>query len=89
MWRRTRDLETPRIGVARHSGLFRCPFCFEVWPIGLRGSPWKLSGHPLEAILGPEGPKNGFQGGHESLHGELRKEISETSKPIKRWHSSL
>ncbi len=55
------------------------------YPNSSRGSPWRLSGPPLEA----KGPKMVSKGGPESLHGEPRKELGQTTTPIKRWPSPL
>jgi hypothetical protein len=46
-------IEQLQVGVDRHRGLFTSAFCLKVWPISLRGSPWRLSGPPLEAMSPP------------------------------------
>ncbi len=75
-----KGLENTRVGVGHDSGPFRSPLFlrFGRFPCveDLRA--------PLEAIWGPEGPKTASKAGLEILHGEPRKEICQTSKPIKR-----
>ncbi len=44
---------------------------------------------PLEAFFGHDGPHDCLQGAPESAHGEPRKEIGQTAKPMKRWPSPL
>ncbi len=75
-----RGPEVPRLGRPAHSGEGHLFIGLEVLPISLRGSPWSLSGPPWRPFWSPSGRKIASKGRPESFHGELRKEIGQTSK---------